>query len=46
MVKHAEARVARWVGQHKHLSATIIVGGFSFIGLVISGPPADEAHLY
>ena len=44
MVKHAEARVARWVWRHKHLSATIIVGGFSFIGLVIAGPPADEAH--
>jgi hypothetical protein len=39
------SRFARWGRQHKRLSASIIVGGVSWIGLVIGRVPADAPDL-
>ena len=45
MADPEERRVARWVSQHKQVSAAILIGGVSFICLVVGGPAAGSDSL-
>jgi hypothetical protein len=45
MANQEAGRIVRWARQHKPLSASIIVGGVSWIGLVIGRVPADPPDL-